>query len=108
MIFLLNRDYDKENYIFLESFDCAESVSRIKLDYGTEIIIKKIGYRYFFVSDIDITKNQIKNKFDDHRGTHVVYLDDTRISDFRGEALKAWSDYRDSKLNNILNKESTV
>lgn len=106
MILLLHREYNEDSYSFVESFSSIQEVVNIKGDVVSSRLVEKMGFRSFFVTEINIYRGGVKSVYDDDRGTHLVYLDIDRQSEFSGEALKAWSDYRDSKINTILNKDS--
>jgi len=103
MILLLHREHDEDSYSLMETFDNIDQVRERKSDNFSASMIKESGYRCFFVTPMTFNNKGIKSSFDDDRGTHLVYLDNTRTSEFTGEPLKAWRDYM---ISNILNKNS--
>lgn len=106
MIVLLHREHGEDSYSFIESFLSTQEVENVKGDTSTRHIVERMGFRSFFVTEINIYKGGVKSVYDDDKGTHLVYLDTDRQSEFKGEALKAWSDYRNSKIDTVLNKDS--
>lgn len=110
MIVLLQRHYQEDSYIVIESFKDAQEVKEKKNDIFTYSLLLEKGFRYFFVIPLTIQKTGdafIRPTHNDGRGTHLVYLDDEMKLDFDSEEVnKAWSDYREHKIDNILNKNS--
>lgn len=110
MIVLLKRNHQEDSYSVIESFKDAQEVKEKKNDNFTYSILLEKGFRHFFVTPLTIQKTGdafIRPTHNDGRGTHLVYLDDEMKIEFDSDEVnKAWCDYRDHKIDNILNKDS--
>jgi hypothetical protein len=105
MILLLHKEGLGQKYVLMETFETPEDVFLVKGDTNSCYFLNKNGYRVLTLSRISITKSRIHSL--DDSDSYITYLDESRHTEFfhNDEAMEAWSAYRESKIDAVLNKD---